>query len=136
MPATTSQVRRAAKRLYRWCVVNGKVEEGRARAVVQQVLASKRRGYLSVLDEFKRLLTMDSARHTAKIDSAVPLQIDLQTRIREGLTRVYGDPIHAKFAQNPDLIGGIRIQVSNDVYDGTVRSRLQVLAASFGIRST
>ena len=136
MPTTTSQVRRAAKRLYRWCVVNGKVEEGRARAVVQQVLTSKRRGYLAVLDEFKRLLTMDSARHTAKVDSAVPLQGDLQTRIRESLTRVYGDPIDAQFGQNPDLIGGIRIQVSSDVYDGTVRSRLQALAASFGIRST
>jgi F-type H+-transporting ATPase subunit delta len=136
MPATTSQVRRAAKRLYRWCVVNEKVEEGRARAVVQRVLTSKRRGYLSVLGEFKRLLTMDYARHTAKVDSAVPLQGDLQTRIRESLTRVYGDPIHAQFAQNPELIGGLRIQISNDVYDGTVRSRLQALAASFGIRST
>jgi len=136
MPATTSQVRRAAKRLYRWCVVNEKVEEGRARAVVERVLTSRRRGYLSVLGEFKRLLTIDSARHTAKIDSAVPLQIDLQTRIKEGLSRVYGDPIHAQFAQNPDLIGGIRIQISSDVYDGTVKSRLQALAASFGIRST
>jgi F-type H+-transporting ATPase subunit delta len=117
-------------------VVNEKVEEGRARAVVERVLTSRRRGYLSVLGEFKRLLTIDSARHTAKIDSAVPLQIDLQTRIKEGLSRVYGDPIHAQFAQNPDLIGGIRIQISSDVYDGTVKSRLQALAASFGIRST
>jgi F-type H+-transporting ATPase subunit delta len=135
MPATVSQVRRSAKRLLRWCLVDDRVEESRARAVVQQVLKSKRRGYVAVLTEFKRLLAMDSARHTAKIDSAVPLQIDLRTRISDGLERTYGGGIQAQFVQNPDLIGGIRIRISSDVYDGTVRSRLAALAASFGIRS-
>jgi F0F1-type ATP synthase delta subunit len=33
------------------------------------------------------------------------------------------------------VIGGIRIQVSNDVYDGSVKSRLATLAAKCGIRS-
>ncbi len=135
MPATASQVRRVAKRLFRWCVVNDRLEESRARAVIQRVLSSKRRGYVTVLSEFKRLLSIESAKRTAKIDSAVPLQVDLQTRISDGLERVYGQGIRTQFVQNPDLIGGIRIRVSSDVYDGTVRSRLAALAASFGIRS-
>jgi F-type H+-transporting ATPase subunit delta len=135
MPATVAQVRRVTKRLFRWCVVNDRVEEKRARAVIQRVLNAKRRGYVAVLSEFKRLLAIESAKHTAKIDSAVPLQIDLQTRISDGLERMYGQGIRAGFVQNPDLIGGIRIRISSDVYDGTVRSRLAALAASFGIRS-
>jgi len=37
------------------------------------------------------------------------------------------------FNVNPDLIGGVRIQVGSDVYDGSVRSRLQRIGESFSI---
>jgi F-type H+-transporting ATPase subunit delta len=135
MPATASHVRRAAKRLFRWCVVNDRLQEERARAVMQEILKSKRRGFITLLSEFKRLLTIEVAKHTARIDSAVLLEIDQQTRIKDGLERAYGEGIDSQFSQNPDLIGGIRIQISSDVYDGTVRARLVALGASFGIRS-
>lgn len=135
MAATLSKVRRVAKRLFRWCVVDSRLDEKRARIVIHRVLNAKRRGYVTVLSEFKRLLAIESAKHTARVDSAVPLDMDLQARVSNGLERVYGQGLQARFEQNPDLIGGIRIRVSSDVYDGTVRSRLTALAASFGIRS-
>jgi len=135
VPATVSQLKRTAKMLFRWSVVNETLDEGRARVVVQQVLQSKRRGYFTVLSEFQRLVKLQEARQTAKIDSAVPLQSDLQAQIRESVERVYGQTMTTKFAELPELIGGIRIQVSNDVYDGSVKSRLAALAARFGIRS-
>ena len=135
MAATVSQVKRVARRLFRWCVASERLEEARARAVVQRVLESRRRGYVAVLSEFRRLLAIESARHTARVDSAVPLEIDMQARVRNGLRSAYGGTIETHFAENPDLIGGIRIQVSSDVYDGTVKARLAALAASFGIRS-
>ena len=135
MPATVSQIRRTAKLLFRWCVVDRRLEEPRARAVVGQVLKSRRRGCLALLSEFKRLVKLEQARHTAKVDSAIPLQIDLQTRVRDTLKDVYGETILTQFAADPELIGGIRVQVGSDVYDGSVRSRLASLAASFGIPS-
>ena len=135
MPATVSQLKRTGKMLFRLCVVNETLDEGRARVVVQQVLQSRRRGYFTVLNEFHRLIKLQQARQTAKIDSAVPLQIDLQTRIRETVERVYGQAMNTEFGEAPELIGGIRIQVSNDVYDGSVKARLAALAARFGIRS-
>src|SRR5215831_5563176 len=97
--------------LFRWCVVNEALDEGRARVVVQQVLQSKRRGYFTVLSEFQRLVKLQEAKRTAKIDSAVPLQSDLQAQIRESVERVYGKTMNTKFAELPELIGGIRIQV-------------------------
>jgi len=135
VPATVSRLKRTAKMLFRWCLVNEALDEGRVRVVVQQVLQSKRRGYFTVLNEFQRLVKLQAARQTAKIDSAVPLQSDLQMRIRESVEQVYGQAMNTKFAEVPELIGGIRIQVSNDVYDGSVKSRLAALAARFGIRS-
>ena len=35
------------------------------------------------------------------------------------------------FSENAALIGGIRVQVGSDVFDGSVRSRLNSLADSF-----
>ena len=58
---------------------------------------------------------------------------DLPARIQEALVRVYGSEITTVFTQNPSLIGGLRIQVGCDVYDGSVRSRLATLKTSFGI---
>jgi len=35
------------------------------------------------------------------------------------------------FSQNPSLIGGLRVQVGSDVFDGSVQARLADLEASF-----
>lgn len=133
MATTVSQVRRGAKTLYQACFVQGKLDDGRAREVVTLVLHSKRRGYLAVLSELKRLIRLERARHTAKIESAVPLQADLQARLLKSLQIAYGAELNTEFAQNPELIGGMRVRVANDVYDGSVRSRLAALAKSFGV---
>jgi|SRR5436189_1735095 len=127
----TKQARRDATRLFRLCLVNGLLDEARARQAIQQIVAEKPRGYLSTLSYFRRLLTLDSARHKAKVDSAVPLPADLQVSVQAELTKVYGPGITASFAENPALIGGLRIQVGSDVYDGSVRGRLAALERSF-----
>ena len=35
------------------------------------------------------------------------------------------------FDQNPALIGGLRVKVGSDVYDGSIQARLKALAESF-----
>ena len=133
---TTKQTERQARQLFRFCVVAGSVDENRARLVAQRVLQSKRRGYLLLLARFQRLLEHEYARHTAEIESAVPLPPDLQTRVQSGLTAVYGPNLTWLFINNPALIGGMRIKVGSDVYDGSVRAGIAALARSFGITST
>src|SRR5512135_2202817 len=75
---TTRQLKREAKQLFRLCLVEGKVDEGIARKVVQAILQSRRRGHLALLGHFQRLLKLEYARHTAEVESAVPLPADLQ----------------------------------------------------------
>jgi F-type H+-transporting ATPase subunit delta len=102
---------------------------------VKQLLESRARGYLAVLGEFRRLMELEHARHTAKVESAMPLQPDLQAHLQKSLESLYGEGMVTEFLENTDLIGGMRIRVANDVYDGSVRFRLTTLAASFGIRN-
>ncbi|MBI1841861.1 MAG: F0F1 ATP synthase subunit delta, partial [Verrucomicrobia bacterium] len=43
----------------------------------------------------------------------------------------HGPGLQLSFEQNPALIGGLRIQVGSDVYDGSVAARLHELSESF-----
>jgi F-type H+-transporting ATPase subunit delta len=127
----TKQARREAKELFRSCVVGGLLEENRVRQAVQQVLQTKPRGYLAILTHFLRLVKLDIERRTARVESAAPLASDLQTQIQTSLARSYGKGLDISFAQNPELIGGVRIKVGSDVYDGSVQGRLAELQESF-----
>jgi F-type H+-transporting ATPase subunit delta len=125
------RAKREAKQLVRLCLVNGLLDENRVRHVVQRVAAAGQRDCPAILSHFRRLVKLDLARHTATIESATPLPADLQAAIQSGLTRRYGPGLTTAFAHRPALIGGMRIQVGSDVYDGSVRAGLAALESSF-----
>jgi F-type H+-transporting ATPase subunit delta len=125
------QARRDAKQLFRLCLANGLLDEGRVRQVVQRVSETRNRNRLNVLSVFRRLVELDFARHTATVESAVPLPSGVQASIQAGLSRVYGPGLNTSFTHNPTLIGGMRIKVGSDVYDGSVKARLAALMEHF-----
>jgi F-type H+-transporting ATPase subunit delta len=128
---TSKQARRDAKELFRACRVNGLLDESKVRQVVQQVIAAKPRGYFAILNHFQRLVKLDLDRRTARIESPVPLAEPQQASIRTNLARRYGDGLIFAFTQNPELIGGLRVQIGSDVFDGSVAARLAALETSF-----
>jgi F-type H+-transporting ATPase subunit delta len=127
----SKQAKREAKELFRACLANGLLDEGRVRQAVQRVIEARPRGYLGILSHFQRLLKLDLERRTARIESATPLAADLQAKVQEGLSKTYGPGLATTFTQNPALIGGLRIKVGSDVYDGSVQARLAALQDSF-----
>ena len=127
----TKQVRRDAKQLFNSCQVSGLLDENRVRQVVTTVIDRKPRGYPAILSHFERLVKLDVARRTAKIESASPLDACMQANVQANLTRIYGGGLNVSFSQNPALIGGLRVQVGSDVYDGTVQARLNSLGENF-----
>jgi F-type H+-transporting ATPase subunit delta len=128
---TPKQVKREAKQLFRLCLVNGSLDEVRVRQVLQRILESKRRGSLALAAHFGRRVKLERSRQTATVESAMPLPADFQASVQAGLEQVYGLRIITSFAQNPALIGGMRIKVGSDVYDGSVQAALTTLEKSF-----
>lgn len=125
------QAQREAAQLYRLCLTKGLLDEERARRVVRRIATSRPRGYTITLSHFRRLIALDRARHTAKVQTARRLPPDIETKVQAGLAQEYGQGLKTTFAENPALIGGMRIQVGSDVYDGTVQSRLAALEQNF-----
>jgi F-type H+-transporting ATPase subunit delta len=131
MMKSAREIKREAKHLYRLCLVNGSLDEMRVRSVLGGILQSKRRGSLFLAGQFQRLVTLDRLQHTAKVESAMPLPPDLQVNVQATLVRSYGPEINTSFEDNPTLIGGMRIKVASDVYDGSVKAGLAALENSF-----
>jgi F-type H+-transporting ATPase subunit delta len=128
---TTRRARRQARRLYRACVVKGLLDEDRARQVVARVARARRRGSLPILSHFQRLVRLDRTRHRAVVESAIPLRPELRASVTSGLSRAYGPGISTTFTDDPGLIGGVRVRVGSDVYDGSVRGALLRLEERF-----
>jgi F-type H+-transporting ATPase subunit delta len=125
----TRRVKRSAGQLFRVCLVDGALDQGRARQVARLLATSRRRGALAVLSSFQRLVRLDRGQHTALVESAAPLADTVRERIHSGLVRAYGPALETAFGENPALIGGVRIKVGSDVYDGSVRAKLTALEA-------
>jgi F-type H+-transporting ATPase subunit delta len=125
------QAKREAKRMFRFCLVNGLLDEDRTREVVRSAAAAGGRDGTAILSYFLRLVKLDRAQHTANIESAMPVPADLRADIEADLTRVYGPGLITAYADRPSLIGGMRIQVGCDVYDGSVQAKLAALEKCF-----
>jgi F-type H+-transporting ATPase subunit delta len=133
---TDKQVARKAKKLFRLCLVSGWLDEDRARRVVQKIAAERGRGYLRLLRQFGRLLRVQQEQHSARVECAVPSTPDIESSVRHRIESLYGQGIATVFTHNSHLIGGMRIRVGSDVYDGSILNRLTALEKTFGVAST
>ena len=122
---------REARQLFRTCRVNGLLDESRVRQTVTLLAEKKPRGYVEILSRLHRLVKLDLDQRAASVESAVPLSAELQAQVAGRLKNIYGDGLNLSFAQNPSLIGGLRIQVGSDLFDGSVKMRLEKLEQSF-----
>ncbi len=74
-------------------------------------------------------MRLDLGRHLALVESAAPLPFEVQETVSAGLTGLYGPSVKPTFVVTPALVGGMRIKVGSEVYDGSVRARLAALEA-------
>ncbi len=125
------KAKQEAKQLFRLCLLNGSLDENRARQVVRCASAAGYRDTPAVLAHFLLLLKVDREQHTGKVESATPLPPELQAAIKTALERHYGEGLTTNFVERPELIGGMRIQVGSDVYDGSVLAGLKALERIF-----
>ena len=127
----TKQARRDARQLLRSCMANAVLDDNRVRQAVQLVIQDKPRGYLAVLSQFQRLVKLAIVRRTARVESATPLSAQFQSQLQAEVSRKYGAGLSFVFVENPALLGGLRIQVGGDVYNGSVQGRLAALQERF-----
>jgi len=120
-----------ARRLFGLCQTDGRLDEARLREVFQKVIVAKPRDFRGILAALQRLTRLDVERRTVTVTSAETLAPADERRIMSNLIAQYGDNLIFNFAVDPTLLGGLRIRVGNDVFDGTVQGRIDRLAKAF-----
>lgn len=128
---SSKQIRRIAKQLFNSCKVDDALDENRVRIVVDELIEHKPRGYIQILKVFHRLVKLEIEKRTAYVETAVEINGDLRNSIEANLRKRYGERLRIFFSVNPDLIGGVRIKVGSNVFDSSIRNRLNELLESF-----
>ena len=120
-----------ARQLFRSCQVNGVLDEARVRQAVALLSEKKPRDYVGILARLHRLVKLDLAQRNVRVENAVETTPQQQNAIQADLEKKYGAGLNVTYSINPALIGGLRIQVGSDLYDGSVKTRLEKLQQSF-----
>ncbi|MBZ5734256.1 F0F1 ATP synthase subunit delta [Nocardioides sp. TRM66260-LWL] len=93
-------------------------------ALAVRAVASSHRTVAVALHEFQRVASEVHGESVATVRVARPLSDADRTRLADALARQYGRPVHLNLLVDPSVIGGIRVEIGDDVIDGTVSSRL------------
>ena len=113
-----------ARRLFGLCQTDGRLDEAYLRAVIARLVEAKPRDYAAILTALQRLTRLELERRQVMVESAVELDGPSQERVVAGLTKQYGPDLVVQYQVTPTLLGGLRIRVGNDVFDGSVKGRL------------
>lgn len=104
--------------------------EGKVHPITQQLVeraarAPRRRTMIASLTDLVRLSAHRRQRLLATVTMAVaPSQAQL-ARLTALLTRAYGRPVQLNVSLDPEVVGGIRIAVGDEVVDATLLARLE-----------
>jgi F-type H+-transporting ATPase subunit delta len=120
-------IRRLSREMLRASFTDGQLDPGRIGSLVDSLIARKPRHYVEVLKNYRRLLRLELEKRQAKIETASEVDSVARLELVANLKKKYGGDLTTQFVVNPELLGGMRIRVGSDVWDGTVRNRLERL---------
>jgi F-type H+-transporting ATPase subunit delta len=111
--------------------VAGEQLDGAGRNLVSLLVRNDRLDALpSIRDLFEELKAEQENLVEAQIESAFPLSDDQVRTVVQRLEARTKRKVKAEVQVVPELIGGVRVQIGDDVWDGSVRGQLESLAAT------
>ncbi len=121
------EIRYLSREMLRASFTDGQLDPGRITSLVDSLIARKPRHYIDVLKNYRRLLRLELEKRRARIETASEMDLATISEVATNLKKKYGSDLTTEFVVNPELLGGMRIRVGSDVWDGTVRNRLERL---------
>jgi F-type H+-transporting ATPase subunit delta len=92
--------------------------------VQQAVTAPRGLSLAEALESFGKIAADWRSRLVATVTTAVPLGASERDRLAAALARQYGHEIHLNVVVDPHVIGGIRVEIGEELIDGSIAGRL------------
>ena len=121
------EIRQLAREMLRASFTDGQLDGGKIASLAQSLITRRPRRFMDVLQYYKRLLRLEIEKRHARIEGATQLAPEAAVDIVARLKRKYGEDLTTEFIVDPTLLGGVRVRVGSDVWDGTLRNRLERL---------
>ena len=121
------EIRQLSRGMLRASFTDGQLDRGKIASLVQSLISKRPRHFMDVLQYYKRLLRLEIENRHARIESATQLAPQAAADIIARLKNKYGSDLTTEFVVDPRLLGGVRVRVGSDVWDGTLRNRLERL---------
>ena len=121
------EIRQLSREMLRASFSDGQLDPQKIASLVDSLTRRKPRHCIEVLKNYRRLLRLELEKRSARIETASEVDSAIRSEILANLKNKYGNDLTAEFVVDLALLGGMRIRVGSDVWDGTVRGRLERL---------
>ncbi|WP_327727793.1 F0F1 ATP synthase subunit delta [Streptomyces sp. NBC_00487] len=106
-------------------LLGGRAKATTERLVTRLVTAPRGRSLEAGLESLSKLAAERRDRMVAVVTSAVPLSDPQKRRLGAALAKLYGRAMHLNLDVDPGVLGGIRVQVGDEVINGSIADRLE-----------
>lgn len=109
------------------CALLASMLEGEVLPATLQLVRHAERSELPIghaLEEIERIAASVQEELLAVVHTARPLGSSELERLAQALGNVYDATVHLHVVEDPGLIGGLRVQIGDDVIDGSVANKL------------
>ena len=94
-------------------------------ALAGQAAAARQRSFEATIAYFGELAAQRRQQLVATVRSAYDLDPQERQRLAEALEHTYGTPVHVNVVVDPAVLGGLAVEVGDEIIDGTVSGRLE-----------
>ncbi len=126
----SKQARKQARALYQACLKDGIVDRQKALMLVDNLIQTKPREYIQVLQWFLFLVRQNELRRTAIVETAIEPSSETIAKLKDAVQSLTTLPLIFEFRTNPQLIAGARIQIGDQVWENSISARLKLLKAA------
>jgi F-type H+-transporting ATPase subunit delta len=108
-------------------LLDGKVNPAAQQLITEAVLHPRGRSLEANLDGYAKLAAERKQRLIAVVRVASALTQRQQERLSAGLAAIYGHDVYLNIVLDPQVVGGMSVQVGDEFIDASVASRLESL---------
>lgn len=110
----------------------GKVTDEALTLARHAVAHPRGRRFDRTIQSYLDLAARRREQQTATVTSAVPLSDAERDRLAAGLAAIYGGKVHVNTVVDPRVMGGIKVEIGDELIDGTVVRKLEGARRAMG----
>jgi len=100
--------------------------------LAKRAVAARERTFANTIEGYVTLAAAQKNRVVATVRVAKPLTSDQRDRLRAALMKQIGREVAIQEVIDPDIMGGVRVELGDEVFEGTVVDRLEAARRLFG----